>query len=121
MREILGRVAGRASEWAGSSFAVGFAIVSLNVYVLGGLCVGFSPEYQMWANTFMSGVSYAMLFFLQHTQNRDSLAVQVKLDELILAIKRADNKLLAVDELSEEELKSLIAKYKEIASSDEKL
>jgi low affinity Fe/Cu permease len=57
-------------------------------------------------------ITFLMVFLIQHTQNRDTLAMQVKLAELIMAVKRAENRLATVEDLSEEELEALHEKYR---------
>ena len=63
----------------------------------------------------MSAVPYVMLFILQHTQNRDNIELHVKLDALIAATKRADNRVIGVDEWKEEEVRELAARLKELS------
>ena len=65
---------------------------------------GFSDTWQLVINTGTTIITFLMVFLVQNTQNRDSSAVQLKLDELICALKEADNKFLDVEELDEKEL-----------------
>lgn len=75
----------------------------------------FSDTWQLVINTGTTIVTFLMVFLIQNTQNRDSAAVQVKLDELIRAMKGAHNALLDLEELSEEELELIRAKYETLA------
>jgi low affinity Fe/Cu permease len=70
---------------------------------------GFSETWQLVINTATTIVTFLMVFVLQHTQNRDGEAVQAKLDELILAIKDADNGFIGAERLTTEELKLMRA------------
>jgi low affinity Fe/Cu permease len=76
---------------------------------------GFSDTWQLVINTSTTIVTFLMVFLIQNTQNRDSTAVQLKLDELIRAIEGAHNSLLDLEELEEEELERLRAAYEELA------
>lgn len=90
------------------------------VYFLGGLYYGFSDTYQLVANTFMSAVSYILLFLIQHTQNRESKALHLKVDELIRTKRQADNYLIGIEELTEDQLMELSARYRVIAERHHK-
>ena len=65
---------------------------------------GFSDTWQLVINTGTTIITFLMVFLIQNTQNRDSSAVQLKLDELICALKEADNKFLDAEDLDEKEL-----------------
>jgi low affinity Fe/Cu permease len=65
---------------------------------------GFSDTWQLVINTDTTIVTFLMVFLIQNTQNRDTLALQVKLSELILALSEADNRLAAIEDASDEEL-----------------
>ena len=77
----------------------------------------FSDTWQLVINTGTTVVTFLMVFLIQNTQNRDSVAIQLKLAELIMAVKGAKNRLAAVEELSEEELKELQEGYRLKAQS----
>ena len=80
------------------------AVTIIVVWALLGPIFGFSNTWQMVINTGTIIITFLMVFLIQNTQNRDSIAVQLKLDELICAIKEADNKFLDVDDLDDKEL-----------------
>ncbi|HEX3100312.1 MAG TPA: low affinity iron permease family protein, partial [Pyrinomonadaceae bacterium] len=67
---------------------------------------GFSDTWQLVINTSTTIITFLMVFLIQNTQNRDSIAVQLKLDELIFALKEADNRFLDVEDLDEKELEA---------------
>jgi low affinity Fe/Cu permease len=76
---------------------------------------GFSDTWQLVINTGTTIITFLMVFLIQSTQNRDSEAIQVKLDELIRVIKGAHNGLLDLEELEEEELDRIRAEYAQLA------
>jgi low affinity Fe/Cu permease len=92
---------------------VSFAVVSLVVlaWALSGPLFGFSEAWQLTINTLTTIVTFLMVFLIQHTQNRESEAIQLKLDELIVALDSAHNELLDSENLSEEEQLRLHRKY----------
>jgi low affinity Fe/Cu permease len=93
-------------------------MVAVSIVVLWGVTgpiFGFSDTWQLVINTGTTIVTFLMVFLIQNTQNRDSEAMQVKLDELIRATQGAQNALLDLEELEEEELDRIKAGYEEIA------
>jgi low affinity Fe/Cu permease len=68
---------------------------------------GFSDTWQLVINTGTTIVTFLMVFLIQNTQNREALAVQLKLDELIRAVKKARNEMVRIEDLSDEELDQL--------------
>jgi len=76
---------------------------------------GFSDTWQLVINTGTTIITFLMVFLIQNTQNRDSAAMQLKLDELIRAINGAHNGLLDLEELSDEELDKIKSRYEELA------
>jgi low affinity Fe/Cu permease len=75
----------------------------------------YSDTWQLVINTGTTIITFLMVFLIQNTQNRDSMAVQVKLAELIIAMKGAENRLANCEEMSEEELERLHEEYRERA------
>jgi low affinity Fe/Cu permease len=98
------RTAGRPS-----SFALATGIIAL--WAATGPLFGFSDTWQLVINTGTTIVTFLMVFLIQNTQNRDSEAIQVKLDELIRSIQGAHTALLDLEELEEEELDRIRADY----------
>jgi low affinity Fe/Cu permease len=91
------------------------AVLIILAWALTGPIFGFSDTWQLVINTGTTIVTFLMVFLIQNTQNRDSEAVQLKLDELIRAVQGAHNALLDIEELSEEELDRLKASYEALA------
>ena len=94
-------------------FAIAVALVIL--WALSGPLFGFSDTWQLVINTATTVITFLMVFLIQSTQNRDTEAMQVKLDELIRATQGAHNALLDLEELEEEELDIFRKKYQRLA------
>ena len=92
------------------------ALSVILVWVLTGPYFGYSDTWQLVVNTGTTVVTFLMVFLIQHTQNRDSHAIQLKLDELIRATEGAHTVLLDIEEMSENELLEARDKYQELAA-----
>ncbi|HEY5813285.1 MAG TPA: low affinity iron permease family protein [Terrimicrobiaceae bacterium] len=110
------RFARWTSRAVGHAGAFVTAVVALLIWAVSGPFFGFSDTWQLVINTGTTIVTFLVVFLIQNTQNRDSQAIQVKLDELIRADKSAHNALLDLEELEEEELDRLRADYEELAA-----
>ena len=104
---ILARFSRLATDWSGSSAAFGLAALTIVAWLVSGPFFGFSDTWQLVINTGTTIVTFLMVFLIQNTQNRDTLAIQLKLSELVLAMKGAENKFAAIEDLSDEELEQL--------------
>src|SRR4051794_18544648 len=91
------------------------AVSTIIVWGLSGPLFGFSDTWQLVINTATTIVTFLMVFLIQCTQNRDSEAVQVKLDELIRAVGHAKNELLDLEELEEADLDEIKKSYQAMA------
>jgi low affinity Fe/Cu permease len=123
-RNILSRFASAATAWAGSTTAFVCAASIILIWIITGPLFHFSDTWQLVINTGSSIVTFLMVFLIQRAQNRDALAVQLKLDEIVAALEGASNRLISVEDLSEEELKVLRIHYQrlaEMAKRDEKI
>jgi low affinity Fe/Cu permease len=96
-----------AAHAAGTPTAFLLATVSIILWAATGPLFGYSDTWQLVINTATTIITFLMVFLIQNTQNRDSMALQLKLGELIIAMKGAENSIAAVEELSEEELERL--------------
>ena len=116
MSRWLERLAGRVTEWAGgtSGFATAFAVVI--VWAALGPVFRYSDTWQLVINTGTTIVTFLMVFLIQRSQNKDSLAIHIKLNELVAAIGGASNRLIDVEALSEEDLKVLREHFHELAA-----
>ncbi|HEY0605431.1 MAG TPA: low affinity iron permease family protein [Herpetosiphonaceae bacterium] len=91
------------------------AVAIILIWAITGPLFGFSDTWQLVINTGTTIVTFLMVFLIQNTQNRDSEAIQVKLDELIRALAGAHNVLLDLEELDEEQLDRIHATYEKLA------
>ena len=91
------------------------AFLTIVVWALTGPIFGFSDTWQLVINTGTTIVTFLMVFLIQSTQNRDSEAMQVKLDEIIRAIGNAKNELLDLEELEEKDLDTIKKTYADMA------
>lgn len=103
-RPFFERLAHWASWQAGRPFAFGVAVLVVLGWAVSGPVFGFSDTWQLVINTGTTVVTFLMVFLLQHAQNRDTQAIQVKLDELIRATQGAHNRLIALEEKGEDAL-----------------
>jgi low affinity Fe/Cu permease len=101
------RFARMTSNGVGSPWAFIAAVSIIVVWALTGPLFHFSDTWQLVINTGTTIVTFLMVFLIQNTQNRDAVAIHLKLDELIRALKGARNKLVDLEELSDEELEKL--------------
>jgi low affinity Fe/Cu permease len=95
------------SQWTGHPAAFLLAVAVVVVWVATGPIFHYSDTWQLVINTGTTIVTFLMVFLIQNTQNRDTLAIQLKLSELVLAMKGAENKFAAIEDLSDEELEEL--------------
>jgi low affinity Fe/Cu permease len=95
-----------------------FMLAALIIVVWGvtGPLFGYSDTWQLVINTGTTIVTFLMVFLIQHTQNRDALAFQVKLDELIIKLKGAGNELAGAEDLCDEDLEALHEDYRKRAA-----
>jgi len=112
---LFNRFSKKASFAAGNPLTFIGAVAVIVVWAFLGPVFGFSDTWQLVINTGTTIITFLMVFLIQNTQNRDSSAVQLKLDELIFAIKEADNTFLDVEELDEKELEGRRKKMADLA------
>ena len=98
----------------GSAWAFILAIAVIVVWAATGRMFHFSDTWQLIINTGTTIVTFLMVFLIQNTQNRDGKAIQLKLDELIRALRGARNKLVDLEDLSDEELKKLHEEFQRL-------
>jgi low affinity Fe/Cu permease len=109
------RFARTATRWTGSSWAFGAAIFVIVVWAILGPIFHFSDTWQLVINTGTTIVTFLMVFLIQRTQNNDSLALHLKLNELVAAMQGSSNRLINVEDLSEEEIQVLHRHYAHLA------
>lgn len=97
----------KTALWTGHPVAFLLAVTVIAVWVLSGPMFNYSDTWQLVINTGTTIVTFLMVFLIQNTQNRDTLAIQLKLSELVLAMKEADNEFASIEDLTDEELQKL--------------
>ncbi|MBN9307483.1 MAG: hypothetical protein BGO82_04825 [Devosia sp. 67-54] len=95
------------SRLAGKPITFAAACILILLWAVAGPVFGYSETWQLVVNTATTIITFLMVFVLQNTQNRDGEAVQAKLDELIYALREADNRFVAAEKLSDKELHAL--------------
>jgi low affinity Fe/Cu permease len=113
--DIFHHIARSAARHLGHPAAFVIAVGVIVAWAVTGPIFGWSDTWQLIINTGTTIVTFLMVFLIQNTQNRDTEAIQLKLDELIRATKRARNTLLDLEELSEEELDKLREEFRRLA------
>lgn len=119
-RDVFSMMASKISQWSGRP---GVFIMALSAVVVWGICgpvFDYSDTWQLIINTSTTIITFLMVFLIQNSQNRDTKALQLKLDELIRTTKGAHTILLDLEELSEEQLTHIQKKYEQIAQEGRK-
>jgi low affinity Fe/Cu permease len=107
--------ASAATRFTGSVLAFALALGIVLVWGLTGPLFHFSNTWQLVINTGTTIVTFLMVFLIQQTQNKDSLAIQLKLNELVAALEGASNRLINVEDLTSDDLRVLHAHYEQLA------
>lgn len=105
----------KTARLTGRPVTFGVAAAIILVWAITGPMFGYSDTWQLIINTGTTIVTFLMVFLIQNTQNRDSEAMHVKIDELIRAIEGAHNALLDLEELEEEDLDKIRSTYTNLA------
>jgi len=113
------RVAKTIAHAAGRPWVFALAVGAIVLWLITGPMFGFSDSWHLIVNSVTSIITFLMVFLIQNTQNRDTAAMQIKLDELIRATK-GHNALMDLEELDQEELDKFRAKYEKLAAAARK-
>jgi low affinity Fe/Cu permease len=108
------RVSSWASRATGSSAAFILAVLVIVAWLVSGPCFHYSDTWQLVINTSTTIVTFLMVFLIQRSQNKESSAIQLKLNELIAALQGASNHLISVEDRSEEEIDTLREHYAQL-------
>ncbi len=112
---LLSRFASRATVWTGSTPAFIVALAIVLIWLITGPLFHYSDTWQLVINTGTTVITFLMVFLIQRSQNKDALAVQLKLNEIVAALEGASNRLIAVEDLSEADLKVLRTHFQTLA------
>jgi low affinity Fe/Cu permease len=116
LQHVFTQFAKWTAHMAGHPWAFGMAVAVIAVWAVTGPLFGFSDTWQLVVNTGTTIVTFLMVFLIQNTQNRDTGAMQTKLDELIRAMEGAHNALLDLEELDEKEIEHIRRDYTKLAA-----
>lgn len=112
---LYSRFAKTTARYCGRPSTFSVAVAVIVVWLITGPLFGFSDTWQLVINTGTTIITFLMVFLIQNTQNRDTEAIQIKLDELIRATQGAHNMLLDLEELDEDRLHAFRQKYQSLA------
>ncbi len=114
LSEILERFSQKATRATGTSSAFIIALSVIVVWGFTGPLFNFSNTWQLVINTGTTIVTFLMVFLIQRTQNKDALAIHLKLNEIVAALQGASNRLIDVEDLTEQEIQTLHKHYQEL-------
>jgi low affinity Fe/Cu permease len=120
LSQILERFSLKATQATGTSTAFILALTVIVVWGLTGPLFHFSDTWQLVINTGTTIVTFLMVFLIQRTQNKDALAIHLKLNEIVAALEGASNRLIDVEDLTEEEIKVLHTHYQRLVDMAKK-
>lgn len=114
--KFLENLAYHSARWAGSPWAYLVAVGFTLVWLASGPFLHFSPNWELIMKTAGGTVTFIMVFLIQRSQNKNSLAMQLKLSEIIAALNGANNHMISIENLSEGEINSLRKDYQNLAT-----
>lgn len=113
-KDAFSRFAAGASNWLGSKWAFLFAFLAVIAWIVSGPLFHFSNTWQLVINTGTTIITFLMVFLIQNTQNRDAKAINLKLDELIKATGDAEDHMVDIESLSDDELDAMQKRYEQV-------
>ena len=120
----LERLSYQATKATGTSLAFMLAVAAVIIWLLTGPIFNYSDTWQLVINTGTTIITFLMVFLIQRAQNKDALAIHLKLNEIVAAMEGASNRLIDVEDLSEAEIQALRKYYRrliELARTDDVL
>lgn len=120
MNEIFRKISFYVSKVMGTGYAFVFATLLIIIWLFSGSFFNYSDTWQLMINTTTTIVTFLMVFLIQNTQNRDTKAVHLKLDELVRSVHGARNILIEVENLSDEELEIMHVEFEKLHEKAEK-
>lgn len=112
---LVERFSAVAGDWTGRTPAFAAAVLLVIGWAASGPLFRYSDPWQLFINTVTNLVTFLMVFLIQRAQNKDTMALQIKVNELIAAQAGARNALIAVERLSEDDLRALQARFQRLA------
>jgi low affinity Fe/Cu permease len=120
LSQLLERFSRKATEATGTSTAFILACLVIVVWLVSGPLFNYSDTWQLVINTGTTIVTFLMVFLIQRSQNKDALAIHLKLNEIVAALEGASNRLIDVEDLTEDEIKVLHTYYQRLAEMSKK-
>ena len=108
------------TEWSGKPWVFGVALLIVILWAIAGPAFGFSNTWQLVINTGTTIITFLMVFLIQQTQNKDTQAIELKLNEIVAAIAGASNRLIDVESLTSADLAVLRKHYQKLAALAQK-
>jgi low affinity Fe/Cu permease len=120
LSQMLERFSLKATQATGTSTAFIIALAVIVLWALTGPFFHFSDTWQLVINTGTTIVTFLMVFLIQRTQNKDALAIHLKLNEIVAALEGASNRLIDVEDLTEQDIQTLHTHYQRLVSMAKK-
>jgi low affinity Fe/Cu permease len=117
---LFGKMSNKVTKATGSPMAFITALIIVIIWAVTGPIFGFSDTWQLVINTGTTIVTFLMVFIIQQSQNKDTIAIQLKLNELIACSEKASNRLIDIEDLTDEELDKIKKFYIKLADLAEK-
>ncbi|RZL17073.1 MAG: low affinity iron permease family protein [Pedobacter sp.] len=112
---VFEQISNKITKWTGSASAFGTALAIVIIWVITGPIFHYSDTWQLVINTGTTIITFLMVFLIQKSQNKDSKAIQLKLNELIAASRHASNRMVDIEDLTEAELDILHKYYQKLS------
>jgi low affinity Fe/Cu permease len=113
--QVFDKFAATVTRWAGSPVAFGVAVIAIAAWLISGPLFHYSDGWQLVINTGTTIVTFLMVFLIQQSQNKDSIAVHLKLNELLASNTAASDELIGIEDASEEDLRRIAEAYLQLA------
>lgn len=120
LSEMLEQLSLKATKWTGTSTAFIIALSVIVIWAAIGPIFNFSNTWQLVINTGTTIVTFLMVFLIQRTQNKDAQAIHLKLNEIVAALEGASNRLIDVEDLTEQEIETLHKHYQKLVEMAKK-
>ena len=114
LSQMLERLSQKATQATGTSQAFILALLVIVVWLVTGPLFNFSDTWQLVINTGTTIITFLMVFLIQRSQNKDALAIHIKLNEIVAALEGASNRIIDVEDLTEQEIQTLHKHYQEL-------